>query len=275
LLGGTFFALDGCKLRSNASKECSGTIHELRRKKDTLEKKVKGLLEEQEQRDKREDEDEGGGRPSGGGDRRRQIEKLQKKADRLARWLKGHEAKIGKQGREIKSNVTDNESALMVTSHGVVQGYNGQALVDSKKQVIVHAEVFGEAQDHHLIPPVLDGAKENMEAVGCGEEYFAGKTFTADSNYHDPTNLRKCDEEGWTPISLISVFAGGTHGLESRIQTDLEYLRSLPRLTSNGMRKEMNMFAQMEKSLGSTGRKLSQTESFTDGIGRIEITARL
>src|SRR5512135_1355520 len=195
LLGGTFFALDGCKLRSNASKECSGTIHELRRKKDNLEKKVKGLLEEQEQRDKREDEDEGGGRPSGGGDRRRQIEKLQKKADHLDRWLKGHDAKIGKQGREIKSNVTDNESALMVTSHGMVQGYNGQALVDSKKQVIVHAEVFGEAQDHHLIPPVLDGAKENMEAIGCGEEYFAGKIFTADSNYHDPTNLKKCDEE--------------------------------------------------------------------------------
>jgi len=47
LLGGTFFALDGCKLRSSASKECSGTIHELRRKKDNLEKKVKGLLEEQ------------------------------------------------------------------------------------------------------------------------------------------------------------------------------------------------------------------------------------
>jgi len=196
LLGGTFFALDGCKLRSNASKEWSGTIHELRRKKDTLEKKVRGLLEEQEQRDKREDEDEGGGGPLGGGDRRRQIEKLQKKADRLGRWLKENDAKIGKQGREIKSNVTDNESALMVTSHGVVQGYNGQALVDSKKQVIVHAEVFGEAQDHHLIPPVLDGAKENMEAIGCGEEYFAGKTFTADSNYHDPTNLKKCDEEG-------------------------------------------------------------------------------
>jgi transposase len=196
LLGGTFFALDGCKLRSNASKEWSGTIPELRRKKDTLEKKVKGLLEEQEQRDKREDEDEGGGRPSGSGDRGRQIEKLQKKADRLDRWLKGHDAKIGKQGREIKSNVTDNESALMVTSHGVVQGYNGQALVDSKKQVIVHAEVFGESQDHHLIPPVLDRAKENMEAIGCGEDYFAGKIFTADSNYHDPTNLKKCDDEG-------------------------------------------------------------------------------
>jgi len=39
LLGGTFFALDGCKLRSNAAKEWSGTIHELRRKKDNLERR--------------------------------------------------------------------------------------------------------------------------------------------------------------------------------------------------------------------------------------------
>jgi hypothetical protein len=76
----------------------------------------------------------------------------------------------------------------LVTSHGVIQGYNGQALVDRKRQVIVHAEAFGDRQDHHAIPPVLDGAKENMEAIGCGEEYFAGKIFTAESNYHDPKN---------------------------------------------------------------------------------------
>jgi len=33
----------------------------------------------------------------------------------------------------------------MITSHGTIQGYNGQALVDSKDQVIVYAEAFGEA----------------------------------------------------------------------------------------------------------------------------------
>ena len=43
---------------------------------------------------------------------------------------------------------------------------------------------------------MLDGAKENMEAIGCGEEYFVGKTLTADSNYHSPLNLKKCEEEG-------------------------------------------------------------------------------
>jgi hypothetical protein len=30
----------------------------------------------------------------------------------------------------------------------------------------------------------------------CVGDYFEGKTFTADSNYHRPPNLRKCEEEG-------------------------------------------------------------------------------
>ena len=196
LLGGTFFALDGCKLPSNASKEWSGTVSDLRRKKERIEQKVKQWVEEQVKVDRRDEEDEPGRRSSGGTERERQIERLRKKAERLERWLQESRPKMGRQGREIKSNVTDNESAIMVTSHGTIQGYNGQALVDSKDQVILHAEAFGDSQDLHLIPSVLDGAKENMRAIGCGEDYFVGKTLTADSNYHSPPNLKKCEEEG-------------------------------------------------------------------------------
>ena len=196
LLGGTFFALDGCKLASNASKEWSGTLKELRWKKEKIEKKVKRLVEEQVELDRGDDGDEPGRRSSGGAERGRQIERLLKKAERVERWLGENGPKMGRQGREIKSNVTDNQSAIMVTSHGTIQGYNGQALLDSKDQVIIHAEAFGESQDLHLIPAVLDGAKENMGAIGCGEDYFVGKTLTADSNYHSPPNLKKCEEEG-------------------------------------------------------------------------------
>ena len=195
LLGGTAFALDGCKLPSNASRRKSGRFSDLERKKQNIEKRVERLLKEQEEADKNDDDDEGGGRPSDRSNRQKQVESLQKQAERIEKFLKENGPKIGKQGREIKSNITDNDSAMMVGSHGAIQGYNGQALVDSKHQVIVHGEVFGEGQDHHLIPPVLDGAKENMEAIGQSGDYFSGKIFTADSNYHDPTNLKKCDEE--------------------------------------------------------------------------------
>ena len=50
--------------------------------------------------------------------------------------------------------------------------------MDNKRQVILHAEVFGDSQDHHLVTPMLDGAKEKMEAIGQGEDYFEGTTFT-------------------------------------------------------------------------------------------------
>lgn len=197
LLGGTLFALDGCKLASNASRRWSGTFSELSRKKEKIEKKVEQLLEKQVEEDKRDNEgDQGGGSSSRLSNRDKQIDRLHKQAERIDEFLKGNDPKIGKQGREIKSNMTDNESATMFSSHGVLQGYNGQALVDSKNQVIVHAEAFGSADDeHYLIPPMIDKAKENMHAIGQGEDYFAGKIFTADTNYHSSTNLKKCDEE--------------------------------------------------------------------------------
>jgi len=196
LLGGTMFALDGSKLSSNASKEWSGTLSDLKKKQQKLEKKVEHLLKQHLEADKRDDEDEKAENSSGLSNREKQIEKLKKKAERIEKFLKENGAKIGRRGKEIKSNITDNDSATMLTSHGIIQGYNGQALVDSKEQVIVHAEAFGEGQDHHHIAPMVDGAKENMEALGHGEDYFEGKRLAADSNYHSPPNLSKCEEEG-------------------------------------------------------------------------------
>jgi len=191
LLGGTFFALDGLKLPSNASKEWSGTRAELQRKKERIEAKVKELLAEHVQEDNRDDPPSG---PGGGRDREGQVQRLQKQAERIERWLKDNDPKYGTTGKEISSNLTDNESAKMKTSHGVIQGYNSQALIDGRHQVIIHAEAFGRGQDHAHGPPMLEGALENLKSLGHGEEYFAGKIFTADTNYHSDTNLRKCQE---------------------------------------------------------------------------------
>jgi len=193
LLGGTFFALDGLKLPSNASKEWSGTRSEMQRKKERLEAKVQQLLEEHVQEDKEDDRGPGPGGPEGT-NRERQVQRLQKQAERIESWLKVNAAKYGTTGKEISSNVTDNDSAKMKTAHGVIQGYNGQALIDGKHQVIVHAEAFGRGQDYAHGPPMLEGARENLQSLGQGEEYFAGKIFTADTNYHSDTNLRKCQE---------------------------------------------------------------------------------
>ena len=190
LLGGTFFAVDGVKLGSNASKESSGRLSDLKKKKDKIQQKVKRLLKEQIDADK--DDDDGFGGPTA---RERQIDKLQKQADRIESFLKQNDKKIGENKKELQSNVTDNDSAKMHTSHGMVQGYNAQAIVDSKHQVIVHGEAVGKGLDNANLPPVVDGAKQNFERIGKSKDYFKGKVLTADSSYHSVTNIAKCNEE--------------------------------------------------------------------------------
>lgn len=195
LLGGTFFALDGCKLSSNASARWSGKIDDIKKKKDKIEAKVQRLIEEQIQLDADSGLEEKSARSFIKSNRDKQIAELQKKAQQIGQWLEDNDAKIGKQGREIKSNVTDNESAMLVGSHGTVQGYNGQALVDDSNQVIVHAEVFGDGQDHHHVAPIIDGAKENMEALGYEDDYFEETILTADALYHSSASIEKCEKE--------------------------------------------------------------------------------
>ena len=81
LLGGTFFALDGCKLPSNASKRWSGKIFDIKKKKEKIEQKVKRLLEEQITADQGHTTD-----LPDASKREKQIEKLQKQAERIDKW---------------------------------------------------------------------------------------------------------------------------------------------------------------------------------------------
>jgi transposase len=195
LLGGSHFALDGVKLPSNAAKEWRGTVAEWRRKKAKVEAKLQRVLAQHESTDKEE------GKPdttAGCAEQQRrqdQLERLEHQAARLEAFVATHEPKRGKQGQELQSNVTANESAKRPTAHGVIQGYNSQALVDAKPQVIVHAEAFGKGQDHGHVRPMLAGAKESTKAIGLGEEDFVGKILSADSNYHSEENLQTCAQE--------------------------------------------------------------------------------
>ncbi len=186
LLGGTHFSLDGVKLSANVSKEMSGTIDELKHKRDKLQEKLQRVIAEHAQADKH---------PKVEIERQQKRERrYQLQVERLNTFLKDREPKLGSEGKEIQSNAVDNESAKMTTSHGVRQGYNAQALVDSKHQVILAAEAFA-TQDHENLQPMLDSAKKNLVTIGKSPDYFEGKQLTADSNYHSLNSLTVCKDE--------------------------------------------------------------------------------
>jgi transposase len=195
LLGGTHFALDGLKLSSNASKEWSGTLADLQQKQEKLAEKVKRLLAQHEIADKAGEVSSAAERRSEQEKVHEQIKRLERQAARIEAFVAANDPKRGKRGKELQSNVTDNESAKMQTAHGVIQGYNGQALVDAQYQVIIHAEAFGNGQDYGHVAPMVDGAKANMIAIGLPENYLEGKILSADSNYHSEENLKQCAHE--------------------------------------------------------------------------------
>jgi transposase len=189
LLGGTHFSLDGIKLSSNASKEWSGTFSDLKKKQESLNRKVKEAILEHREADKRE-------RGRSDTDQRRfekRVKELKQKADRIEKFLSENEPKIGSIGKEIQSNVTDNESAKMATSHGVLQGYNANAIVDEEHQIVMHTEAFGKGEDSSIMEPMLEGAKKRLEAAGW-EEPLKNRTISADTGYYSVKNLEACKE---------------------------------------------------------------------------------
>src|SRR5690606_26138628 len=180
LLGNELFAIDGCKLSSNAAKEWSGTFKELSAKRDKLRRLVRHHLKEHFARDAAETEAEMERSIRHG----QTILALDEAASKIDRFLKTNRPRMGrgKRNQEVKSNLTDNESAKMTTGKGTIQGYNGVAAVDKKHQIILDAQAFGEGQEHHTLQPVLESVEARFKKLGIAEHiYQTGTVVTADT----------------------------------------------------------------------------------------------
>jgi len=96
----------------------------------------------------------------------------------------------GRVVKEVKSNITDNDSAKMTTSKGTIQGYNGIAAVDDKHQIVVLAKAVGEGQEHQSLQPVLNDIKERFQRLKISRNlYKAGTIITADTGFANEANM--------------------------------------------------------------------------------------
>ena len=191
LIGKEMFAIDGCKLPSNASKEWSGTHAELKKKRQKIDRAVRRMLQHHREQDSTEQQSDLVSREQ------EQIKKLRAASRKIQRCLDSEPERKGISGREVKSNLTDNESAKMKTSHGVIQGYTGVAAADSLHQVVVHAEAFGQGQGHGLLKPMIEGIRETFKESRPKEAKKLRKAkVTADSGYHNRDTLEYLEAEG-------------------------------------------------------------------------------
>jgi len=177
LIGREMFAIDGVKLPSNASKARSGTRADFERQADKLEKAARVMLERHREEDRRANE------PDLQAKETKRITRLQGDAAQIRQWLADNkEDRKGSKGAIRKSNRTDNESAKMATSKGVIQGYTGVAAVDAKHQIIVEAQAHGTGSEQELLIPVVTAMKEMLSN---------DTLITADAGYHSEANLKQ------------------------------------------------------------------------------------
>ena len=177
LIGREMFAIDGVKLPSNASKAKSGTRADFERQAAKLEAAAKVMLE------RHREADQCGIEPDLRAKEVQRLTRLQTDATQLREWLSDHpEDRKGSKGTLRKSNRTDNESAKMATSKGVIQGYTGVAAVDAKHQIIVEAQAHGTGSEQELLIPVVKAMQDTLGADSL---------ITADAGYHSEANLKQ------------------------------------------------------------------------------------
>jgi len=180
LIGREMFAIDGVKLPSNASKQKSGTRADFSHQAAKLEAAARAMLERHREEDNK---------PVEVDLRQKEIQRitrLQEDAAQLRQWLAGHpEDRKGSRGTTHKSNRTDNESAKMATSKGVIQGYTGVAAVDARRQIIIDAHAHGSGSEQDALMPTVHAVAPQMKDTTL---------ITADAGYHSEANLKALAE---------------------------------------------------------------------------------
>jgi transposase len=209
-------ALDSTKVKANASKHKAMSYGRMGEAEEELQAQVRELLEKARQADEEEDRRYGKGRrgdelPEELRFRQRRLEKireakaaLEKKAREEAEpQAKADDEKESpaKKDRKPKDppgvpkakdqhNFTDPESRIMVdtATKGFVQGYNAQAAVDAKAQVIVAAEVTDEPNDKEQVGPAVEQIEKNLGELP--------RELSADAGYYSESNVTTLEDAG-------------------------------------------------------------------------------
>jgi transposase len=181
LIGQEMFAIDGVKLPSNASKGKSGTRADFKKQQHKLQSAAAVMLQRHREQDSKPAE------PQLQIKEVKRQESLRREAQKIQRWLTEQpEDRKGPSGSIRKSNRTDNESAKMATSKGVIQGYTGVAAVDARHQIIVQAQAHGTGSEQELLLPVIEAMKDVL---------LPHSLLTADSGYHSEKNLQALEQQ--------------------------------------------------------------------------------
>ena len=176
-------ALDGTKVKANASKHKSMSYERLNKKEAELRREVAEWFEKAEAIDAAEDRDEGKNPPAGMPE---WVANKQARLERIRAAKAALEAEAAAKGEsapkpKAQYNFTDAESKIMKGPDSFVQAYNAQAVVDSDSQVIVAQDLSDRPTDVMLLGDLVGQIKTNI-----GRQ---AQELSADAGYCSEGNL--------------------------------------------------------------------------------------
>jgi len=227
-------SVDGTKIKANASKHAAMSYAYMEKEEQRLIDEAQRLLNEMEKNDKEEDKlyghRQGDELPEELSTVEKRLQAIQKakaeleaearlkqellqkeqeakakekaKKEKRARYRKNKKSKkndSGKPDPKAQRNFTDPESKIMKNSDkAFIQGYNAQATVDAKHQIIVAADVTNQASDCNQLKGQIEQVKQNTGSYP--------KAALADAGYYSEPNVRylmKKEIEAFIPPEKI------------------------------------------------------------------------
>ena len=207
-------ALDGTKIKANASKHKAMSYERMSKREVEIEAEVAGWLAAAEAADAEEDKAFGADKrgdemPDWVANKQTRLAKIREakaaleaeakakaEAEKAAREREdGDDPRPGRKAAppsdvpegKAQRNFTDPESRIMKTKDGFIQGYNAQAAVDAASQVIVAHGLSNASNDQQQLAPMLDAIEANTGELP--------DEVSADAGYCSEANLECLDQK--------------------------------------------------------------------------------
>jgi len=265
-------ALDGTKIKANASKHKAMSYKRMKEEEARLEAEVAALLNKAQAVDEEEDcrygkDKRGDELPNELAFRESRLKKIREAREALEEEAK-YEAEIaaaaGKKNKKhavepddkAQRNFTDPESRIMPAPGGkhFIQAYNAQAAVDSAHQIIVAAEVTNKPTDRGQAEPMIEVVKGNTGRLP--------RQMSADAGYFSSDAVKNLTARGidvYMPPGKISHRAHLPPAPRGRIPKGLSIVDRMRRKLRTkkgkeryGLRKELPepVFGQIKQARG-------------------------
>lgn len=120
----------------------------------------------------------------------------QRQAGQRPRGKEPQPPTLGPQAKD-QINLTDEASRIMPSTQGFVQAYNGQAAVDTETMLVIAPTLTQATNDKQQVEPMLEQLVALPEALGTAH------TLLADNGYFSQANVQACVAQQMTPLIAL------------------------------------------------------------------------